>query len=203
MATEINVLQHHLNISCILNPTPPHCKLCNNDHPNPWHTEDNCPFKDPTHILCKITRENVMQHNSVYGAINKSFTKLQDKISPTQRLPLTPTIICQRTNPTARFAMNTPVPNPNCEYNPITEDSTINAKEHTPQNESPSSYIPFETIDEFFDPENDPKDHSNDIMVTPTANVCTGFTTVPPSIEENTAFHDLIVDPSQYLSYNA
>jgi len=27
------------------------CLLCNNQHPNPWHTENNCPFKDPTHIL--------------------------------------------------------------------------------------------------------------------------------------------------------
>ncbi len=31
---------------------PPRCRLCNNGHPNPWHTEDTCPFKDPTHILC-------------------------------------------------------------------------------------------------------------------------------------------------------
>lgn len=36
-------------------PSQPRCKLCNNGHPNPWHTEETCPFKDPTHILCKTT----------------------------------------------------------------------------------------------------------------------------------------------------
>lgn len=56
-----------------------YCKLCNDGHPNPWHNEDNCPFKDPTHILCKTTRESVMQPNSLHGAINKHFSKNQDK----------------------------------------------------------------------------------------------------------------------------
>jgi len=28
----------------------PKCRLCNNQHPNPWHETQNCPFKDPTYI---------------------------------------------------------------------------------------------------------------------------------------------------------
>jgi hypothetical protein len=63
--------------------------------------------------------------------------------------------------------------------------------------------IPFDNNDEFLDLEDNLLDDSHDIIITTTANVCTGFTTVPPSFEENTAFHDLIVDPSQYLSFNA
>ncbi len=64
-------------------------------------------------------------------------------------------------------------------------------------------YLPFDNNDEFFDSEDNLQDDSHDIIITPTANVCTGFTTVPPSFEENTAFHDLIVNPLQYLSFNA
>ncbi len=98
---------------------PPRCKLGNNGHPNPWHTEANCPFKDPTHILCKTTRENVMQHNSLHGAINKHFSKHQVKTVPsTPRPPPTPTTPTGRTTtPTVCFATGTspttpPTPEP-------------------------------------------------------------------------------------------
>jgi hypothetical protein len=54
------------------------CRLCNNQHPNPWHVTENCPFKDPTFIQNKLIRENVMQHNSIYGRVNKHFSKETD-----------------------------------------------------------------------------------------------------------------------------
>ena len=63
------------------------CLLCNNQHPNPWHSTENCPFKDPSLIQNKLIRDNVMQHNTLYGKINnKLTTKLQPKLStpPTQ-----------------------------------------------------------------------------------------------------------------------
>jgi len=54
------------------------CRLCNNQHPNPWHSTDQCPFKDPTYIQNKLIRENVMQHNTLYGRINKNYNKNMD-----------------------------------------------------------------------------------------------------------------------------
>ena len=47
------------------------CLLCNNQHQNPWHSTENCLFKDPSLIQNKLIRDNVMQHNTLYGKINK------------------------------------------------------------------------------------------------------------------------------------
>jgi hypothetical protein len=184
----------------------PHCKLCNNGHPNPWHTEANCPFKDPTHILCKTTRENVMQHNSLYGAINKNFSKSQDTSSTTQRVP-TPPILpnTRKSPPTVRFATGattttTDNPDPTSETPltiPIPEDPSNDDIISTP---SPT-YLPFDTTDDYYDE----TIHTEyfDLPVPPMANVCTGFTAANPTFEENTAFSDLILDPMQYLSFSA
>ena len=30
------------------------CLLCNNQHPNPWHPTEQCPFKDPSLIQNKL-----------------------------------------------------------------------------------------------------------------------------------------------------
>ncbi len=51
------------------------CKLCNNLHSSPWHTTEMCPLKDPTFIVHKKIRENVMQHNKLHGRINKNYNK--------------------------------------------------------------------------------------------------------------------------------
>jgi hypothetical protein len=51
------------------------CKLCNNLHSSPWHTTDMCPLKDPTFIVSKKIRENVLQHNNLYGKVNKKYHK--------------------------------------------------------------------------------------------------------------------------------
>jgi hypothetical protein len=56
----------------------PRCRLCNNQHPNPWHDTNHCPFKDPTFIQNCLIREKVMQHNTLYGKTNKNYTKTMD-----------------------------------------------------------------------------------------------------------------------------
>ncbi len=53
------------------------CKLCLNKHPNPWHSENNCPYKHLTHIIPKDVRERVMQHNALHGAEKKAYSKNQ------------------------------------------------------------------------------------------------------------------------------
>jgi hypothetical protein len=51
------------------------CKLCNNLHSSLWHSTDLCPLKDPMFIVNKKIRENVMQHNNLYGKTNKNYHK--------------------------------------------------------------------------------------------------------------------------------
>jgi hypothetical protein len=51
------------------------CLLCNNQHLNPWHSTEQFSFKDPTYIHNKLIRDNVMHHNTLYGRINKNYTK--------------------------------------------------------------------------------------------------------------------------------
>jgi hypothetical protein len=169
------------------------CKLCNNQHPNPWHTESNCPFKDPTHILCKITRENVMQHNSLHGAINKKFSKLQDKPSTTSKGPIIPTILNNNNNnnkqnqPTVRFAstdIDTPSELPS---------SSPEIEEYKPFPTTLDTTLEIIDDEEYFDLP----------VVTPTANVCTGFTNATTSFENTLTDQDHILDSAQYLSYSA
>jgi len=69
----------------------PKCRLCNNQHPNPWHDTNHCPFKDPTFIQNRLIRENVMQHNTLYGKTNKNYTKTMDTPNSTSK-PLPATI---------------------------------------------------------------------------------------------------------------
>lgn len=54
------------------------CHLCNNQHPNPLHVTESCPFKDSTCIQHKLIHENEMQHNSIYGRVNKNYSKDTD-----------------------------------------------------------------------------------------------------------------------------
>jgi hypothetical protein len=66
------------------------CLLCTNQHPNPWHSTEHCPFKDPTYIQNKLIHDNVMQHNTLYGRINKNYTKSSESpssIVPTKHHP--------------------------------------------------------------------------------------------------------------------
>ncbi len=81
------------------------CQLRNNANPNPWHTTNSCSIKDPTFIQHKGIRENVMQHKSIHGKINKNCNKNMDSPSTTNH-PSPPTI------PIARHALtlhqNTP-----------------------------------------------------------------------------------------------
>jgi hypothetical protein len=49
-----------------------------------------------------------MQHNGLYGAVNKTFNKNQDTSSSNLCMPLTPTLPIEKASPpTVRFATNT------------------------------------------------------------------------------------------------
>jgi hypothetical protein len=147
-----------------------------------------------------------MQHNSLYGAANKNFSKSQDTSSTNQRVP-TPPILpnTRKSPPTVHFATGattTTNDNPDPTSNtpqpiPILEDTSNDDIISPP---SPT-YLPFDTTDDYYDE----TIHTEyfDLPVPPMANVCTGFTAANPTFEENTAFSDLILDPMQYLSFSA
>jgi hypothetical protein len=157
------------------------CRLCNNQHPNPWHTTDYCPFKDPTFIQNKLIRENVMQHNSLYGRVNKHYSKDTDITSITHRPSL---ITPPKTAKLAELQLPTLEASTNdidlldATYHPIPPDTDT---------------YPFETptIDtQHFD------------VPSPTAN--NGLATyTPTSSEDDHATSDLIFDPLQYLQYSS
>ncbi len=144
------------------------------------------------HMLCKTTRENVMQHNSLHGAANKFFSKDQAKPSTTQKGPTPPTVPSittpKKSPPTVRFGC-TKVPT------------------------SPADDIDTPVADEylsFHDTVEEPQENTDDTdisyavnIVSLAANACTGFPAHPPSFKDNTIFHDLIIDPSQYISFDA
>lgn len=139
-----------------------------------------------------------MQHNSLYGSVNPNFSKSQDKPTANALAPPTPTIVRHKT-PTVHFANNDL-------QSPTTVPPPLDTTTNTPvdNNSSPPSptYLPFGADEDF---------HDDEIITTelvdfpaePVANVCAGFSTINSTFEDNTAFHDLILDPSQYLSYNA
>jgi hypothetical protein len=63
------------------------CRLCNNQHPNPWHPTKQWPFKDPTYIQNKLIKENAIQHNTLCGKINKNYSKNMDTPTNQNKLP--------------------------------------------------------------------------------------------------------------------
>ncbi len=133
-----------------------------------------------------------MQHNSLHGAVNKKNSKDQDKPSTTQKGPTPPTVPSittpTKSPPTVRFG---------CTEVPTSPTDDIDTPVH-------DEYLLFhDTIEE--PPENtDATDITYAVnIVSPAANACTGFLAPPPSFEDNIIFHDLIVDPSQYMSFDA
>jgi hypothetical protein len=160
------------------------CRLCNNQHPNPWHTTDNCPFKDPTFTQNKLIWENVMQHNSLHGRINKKYSKDTDtsipSLHPSLKHPPKTTKVADLQLPALdHHSTDTPSPEPIPEYpyHPIPDDSN----QHD---------------DSFLDPQN---------FEVPSLTAHRGTTTYyPPSTDDDDHDHSgLPFDPLQYLRYSS
>ncbi len=179
------------NTKCLL------CQLCNNTNPNPWHTTENCPLKDPTFIIHKGIHENVMQHNSLHGKTNKQYNKNMDLPNNSNK-PLPANL------PTARQAsLDDDHPyQPNITFGSSDHPSNLlppYSTAHHDIEEPPSSSTPTTVID------------TTTFAVPPIPTVNT--TTVPPlptSTESYTdhsnsthTYQDLIFDPTDYLHFNS
>ncbi len=96
-ATQHHSYAKHTKIPTLITSTSSKCRLCSNQHPNPWNTTANCPFKDPTFIQNKLIREKVTQQNTLYRKINENYNKNLD--TPThQHKPLKATMLDQMPN---------------------------------------------------------------------------------------------------------
>ncbi len=167
-----------------LSSTSAKCRLCNNQHPNPWHTTENCPFKDPTFIQNKLIRENIMQHNSLHGRHNKNYSKDMDVPSHPPRhssdLPMKTARLVNQHIPTLDHT-------PNIEHATDTDPSN-NYYHDIPTEPSPSDDSIINTTQ--FD------------IPRPTANH--GTTTYNPISSDDDHDHsDLPFDPLQYLQYSS
>jgi hypothetical protein len=158
------------------------CKLCLNKHPNPWHSENNCPYKHPTHIIPKDVWERVMQHNALHGAENKAYSKNQDTPSDTKKPPLAAVhsaIIAPET---------TVVDSSRDQSNPI--DPTTDSPPTTFDDFDPD----LEIVDtEYFDIPSQPA----------VANGVTSASSSHPSVLSELDPDEFITDNLQYLSYNS
>lgn len=186
--------------SSALTPKDKHllCKLCNNLHSSPWHTTDQCPLKDPTFIINKKIRENVMQHNNLYGKTNKNYNKNID-LPTASNTPLKahiPTI--------ANIAHS---------------DSIITT--HPPHDDQPILTPPLEDPFQpyqipYHDQDTPSHDHSEPTdlldLPTPKANLCSTSQQITPTIStpstnppENieSPFIDLICDPTDYMYFSS
>ncbi len=159
-------------------PTSTHalCSLCFNKHPNPWHDTAHCPFKHTTHIIDKAIRERIMQHNALYGAENRHFTKSLDSPSAGTKSPPG-----HQSPATANCA--------------ITDTSTPDIELTLSHEPLPSPPLDDDELHEIINME------IFEVPVIPQANM--GHTFPLPNINEDFALDELIFDPTQYLSYSS
>ncbi len=158
------------------------CNLCLNKHPNPWHSENNCPYKHPTHIILKDVRERVMQHNALHGAKNKAYSKNQDTPSDTKKPPLA------TVHSAITATETTVVESSRDQFNPI--DPTTNSPTTTIDDFDPD----LEIVDtEYFDVPSQPA----------VANRVTSASSSNPSVLTELDPDEFITDNLRYLSYNS
>jgi hypothetical protein len=164
------------------------CLLCNNQHPNPWHSTDQCPFKDPTYIQNKLIRDNVMQHNTLYGKINKNFIKTSD--SPT-------TITNTTQHPQRNLAKLADLNLPTLDPEPVLTTSTTSPSppyhniQDTSFNEDPHE-DDIQCIDtQYFD------------VPTPAAHFSSSTIPSPSTTVEPIDNTDILFDPLQYLHFSS
>jgi hypothetical protein len=172
------------------------CQLCDNKHPNPWHKTTNCPFRVPAFVEQKATCERVLQYNNIHGRINPDFNKALD----TSASPL-----CSSSYPRP----NIPV---TANSATVTIDTTTNSI--FGQDNQASEHLPDYCTEIFENAEGahdeacyNAKDIINekyiDTLVSPSANMGIGPRRTLHDDDDNSAFGDLIMDPLQFLSYQA
>jgi uncharacterized protein YoxC len=161
----------------------PKCRLCNNQHPNPWHETQNCPFKDPTYIQNRLIRENVMQHNTLYGKVNKNYTKTMDTPNSVSK-PLQATI--PKTIKSADIEQH---------------DLLLPELDHPTQDLIPT----YHDIPDNHDQEIPDTDYHEIQQFEPTAHSGQGNHNTNPT-DQLDLFHDssdLLFDPQQYLQFTS
>ncbi len=172
------------NSSSIISQRPSSCKLCLNKPVNPWHATENCPYKHPTHIIAKDTRERVMQHNALHGAEKPGFSKSQDLPNATSTPPLA----------TGHSAIVVPSDTTDCLDHPT---SSTPDPDPTHDTSSPTS----------LDPTNEIVDTTYfDVPIPPP--IGNNATTTIEHPDHDGFYLDLhpdtyITDPLQYLSYDS
>jgi hypothetical protein len=173
------------------------CLLCDNQHPNPWHATEQCPFKDQSLIQNKHIRDNAMQHNTLYGRTNSkpSHNKPQTINNNLQHYTKQPhqklAKLADLQLPTLDSDITPSAPPP-----PSTSDDTQeNIYHHIPETTPDTSHqdqdYGHQLIDtQFFD------------VLTPTANA--SFTPVSTNtIPEPIDTSDIIFDLLHYLHYSS
>jgi hypothetical protein len=176
---------HHSNQT---KPTQPKCRLCNNQHPNPWHMTDACPFKDPTYIQNRLIRKNVMQHNALFGRINKNYTKDMD-IMINNKTPIKATL--PRTAKTAIDNSNTPTT--------VIQNNLLDIMNHPQYHDIPDlDHLNLPTLDDHTTPD------QTTLQIIPEPFINSGITShKEPNTTTltNETFHDdtdFLFDPNQY-----
>jgi hypothetical protein len=144
-----------------------------------------CPLKDPTYIINKNIRENIIQHNNLYGKVNKQYHKDTD-LPTTQARPTRATI--QTIANSAHTSSTIPSPaitdffDPYAPSAPPLEDLHLQYDLPTPPLETESSSEIIQT-------------EAFDIPIPLSANFCatslTDTSTASP-------FVDLIFDPTSF-----
>ncbi len=175
------------------------CKFCNNLHSSPWHSTDHCPLKDPTFIVNKKIRENVMQHNNLYGKENKNYDKNID-------LPHTSSLPSKATIP--RIAHSATLTTPNITTPALVPDNPFG--HIIPPLEDP--YLHYDCPS----PTDTPESSEATVIDTgifdvppPTTNLCSTFQTTPQATyhdllpTESSPFVDIIMDPTDYLHFSS
>jgi hypothetical protein len=151
-----------------------------------------CPLKDPTYIINKKVKENIMQHNNLYGKVNKQYHKDID-------LPTTNTKPTKATIPTVANSTHTTSISPSA----TTTDFFDPYAPITPPLEDP--HLPYDLSNH---PSSSETESSNDIIQTETFDVpippITNYCTKGPTDTSQTSpFIDLIFDPTDYLHFSS
>jgi hypothetical protein len=168
------------------------CKLCNNLHSSPWHTTEMCPLKDPTYIDNKTIRENVMQHNNLFGKINKNYNKNIDLPTPHPKpsKAIIPSQAHSATIITPDQSQDSVINNFDPYAPPVTplEDPFCNYQVSPLLPDQPSTDDIIQTS-------------SFEVPIPPSANLCTTHNSNP--CPDSSTFVDLIFNPTDYLHFSS
>jgi hypothetical protein len=167
-----------------------------------------CPLKDPTFIMNKAIQERVIQHNNLYGKINKNYNKNIDIISTNKPSPaVLPAPNKHHHHPirsTAHSALSDFQPSLDSSPSDLTTTLPPHPLDENNDDTTPSTQSSHLSQFDSYTPEDPPIVHTEhfDIPTPPIANTST-ITNVPTSNDPTPNFTDLIFDPVDYLHYSS